>query len=243
MVHMLYKELKQQGYTVKKYIESDYTNPIDFYSAAYLPVNEYNKLLKNYRLYTDTIYSNTTVVGDIRLVRYYNKNVPLFDEPLLSELLQKEFCYKPSQLVPLKEYTAVYTRLWHNFALEIDETYDYIIFDGSLLHHPINDMMRNYKMDGEEAALHITSLLKALGKRSRQIIYLKTDNIYEQLKRAYLFRKQNSPTDDNIQFCQTRYKNDMTVLSCIDENYKIYNISNNGWQFARNQILMDLQKG
>lgn len=237
---MLYEELKRQGYNVKEYLESDYTNPIDFYCAAYLSFEEFKKLLESYKIHTDAIYSNTTVAGNIRLVRYCNKNIPLFDEPLLSDLKQKEFCFKPSRLVSIKQYTAVYTRLWSDFALALDETYDYIIFDGSLIHHPINDMMRNYKTDGAEASVHIKNLLKALGKRQRQIIYLKTDNIKEQLVKVRLLRGQEIPSDDNIRFWQERYKNDITVLSRINENYKIYNISNNGWESAKKQMLMDL---
>jgi len=65
-------------------------------------------------------------------------------------LMKKEFCYNPVDLVPLNEYTNAYKEVWSNFASALDDKFDFIIFDGSLLHHPINDMMRNYNITGEQ---------------------------------------------------------------------------------------------
>lgn len=237
MVRMLSKELKAKNYNVKSYIESDYTNPIDFYCTAYLTLEEYKRLCNEYKSSIDLIRDNMVILKDARLVRYYNKDMPLFDEPLLSEFSNREFCYKPTHLVSLIEYTAIYTELWKKFASTLDGSYDYIIFDGSLFHHPINDMIRNYNISAEQAIVHIKALLNALGVIEWQIFYLKTYNIAGQLARAYIERGQNVPTNEQIKFWHTRYKKDVIVLNNINGNYQILDISNNSWDLAKKEIL------
>lgn len=48
MVRMLSDNLCEKGYTVKSYLEFDYTNPIDFYCTAYVPKDKYKKLCAKY---------------------------------------------------------------------------------------------------------------------------------------------------------------------------------------------------
>lgn len=237
MVQMLSDELQQQGYVVKKYVEFDYTNPLDFYCTAYFTLDNYEKLCAEYKSFVGTIQSNTIPAGNARLVRYYNGDIPLFEEPLLSELCENEFCYKPKRMVPMKEYTSVYKEVWSNYASALDETCDFIIFDGSLLHHPINDMMRNYNIIGEQAIPHITALLQSLGLIKRHIFYLKTNNISGQLEKAHYNRGQSVPSDEQIQFWETRYKNDLIVLENMRENYQIYDVSCNNYDLVRKQIM------
>lgn len=241
MVRMLTDELKSLGYKVKEYVEFDYTNPIDFYCTAYLTLEVYEELCTKYKLVVDTLRANTIIAGDVRLVRYYDEDTPLFEEPLLSELAQREFCYNPVELVTLGEYTSAYINVWRNFSLSLDDTYDFIIFDGSLLHHPINDMMRNYKITGEQAISHVAGLLDSLGARKRHIFYLATSNISEQLIKAHDDRGQKAPTKGQIDFWETRYKNDMIVLDNIQEEFQVYDVSNNGWNLVREQILQKLK--
>ncbi len=241
MVRALAEDLTSQGYRVKAYAEFDYTNPIDFYCTAYLTAEEYRILCSKYTSDADVIKQNTIPAGDVRLVRYYNEDIPLFDEPLLSELVRHEFCYHPAHLVSLEEYTSAYKHVWENFASTMDDTCDYIIFDGSLFHHPINDMMRNYHISGEQAISHITTLLRALGERKRRIFYLQTNDIRSQLTRARIDRKQNIPTPEEVEFWQTRYRNDSIVLKAIDEICCVYDVSNENWNAIRERIKQTLQ--
>lgn len=74
----------------------------------------------------------------------------MFADPPLSELVRSEFCYKPAHPVPLCEYTAILTEVWRGFSESLDGTYDFILFDGFLLHHPLNDMIRNYHAAEEQ---------------------------------------------------------------------------------------------
>ena len=240
MVRMLSEELRKLGYYVREYEESDYTNPLDFYCTAYFPPDKFKELLTKYKSFAEAIQMNTVCAGNVRLIRYYNKDIPLFDEPLLSELSLNEFCYNPRQLVSIKEYTSVYKEVWSNWASALDEIYDFIIFDGSLLHHPINDMMRNYNIDGEQAIYHITTLLSSLNNIKRRILYMKTNNIGKQLTKAYSDRKQGTLTNEKIDFWEKRYKIDLIVLHNIREKYQIYDVSSENWDSVRKQILDNL---
>ena len=114
-----------------------------FYCTAYFRQEEYENLLSEFSEQSNDIKSNTIVAADIRLVRYYNGKTALFKEHLLV-LRKHEFCYKPNNPVALSEYTRVYKLIWEMFSQEANNQNDFIIFDGSLFHHPINDLMRNY---------------------------------------------------------------------------------------------------
>ena len=176
----------------------------------------------------------------MRLVRYYNEDTPLFDQPLLSELWDREFCYEPKNPVPLSDYTGVYQAVWRQYFSTPGQETDYLIFDGSLLHHPINDMMRNYHADKEQIFCHIRQLLGAMGHVERTIYYLRTDDIAAQLARAHADRGQNPPSAEEVDFWRQRYENDQFVLQSIDEKNKILDVSHNGWNNALEIILADL---
>ncbi len=242
MARSLSAELKNCGYKVETYVEFDYRNPIDFYCTAYLSLEEYEIICSKYQEQLEQIRRNTIFAGNVRLIRYYDGDTPLFEEPLLSDLMKKEFCYNPVELVSLNEYTNAYKEVWSNYSSVLDDRFDFIIFDGSLLHHPINDMMRNYNITGEQAAYHVIQLLDSLGKCHYHIYYLKTENIGEQLKRAHVDRGQKVPTEESIKFWEARFKNDMHVLSNIKEEYQIYDVSNEGWDMAKEKILSNLFK-
>ena len=236
MVSKIAKDLEEQGYKIKAYLEFDFANPIDFYSTAWMTESEYEALCLKYASERSIIRRYTMCVENGKLIKYYNQDEPLFQEPLLSELKEKEFCYKPEHPVSFAEYTSIYESVWKLFATGGDEAYDFILFDGSLLHHPINDMMRNYHITGEQAVSHIVTLLNALGNRKRYIFYLKTEDVASQLKKAHVNRKQHEPTEKEIDFWEKRRENDRIVLEKLNESIEIFDVSNDGWEQARKRM-------
>lgn len=240
MTRMLEKELQDAGYTVRIYAEFDFTNPIDFYCTAYLTHAETDALRRKYPAETETIRRYTIPAGEAVLVRYFDEDTPLFPEDLLEELRGYEFCWHPKRLVPLSAYTAAYRAVWQNFAAGLDGTYDYILFDGSLLHHPINDMMRNYRCTPEEALAHVKVLMDALGTVERQIFYLEPADIGVQLARAHRDRGQAEPDAEQIAFWEERGTKDHFVLENLGEAYTMYNVTEEGWDTVRGKILRTL---
>ena len=241
LVSRLTQWLSGQGYSVKSWVEFDFTNPIDFYCTAVVSSGEYEDLCSRYPASVETLRRYTVAADDdIKLVRYYNEDTPLFEQPLLSELWDREFCYEPKNPVPLSDYTGVYQAVWRQYFSTPGQETDYLIFDGSLLHHPINDMMRNYHADKEQILCHIRQLLGTLGSQERTIYYLRTDDIAAQLARAHTDRRQNPTSAKEVEFWRQRYENDQFVLQSIDEKNKILDVSHNGWNNALEIILADL---
>ena len=240
LVSRLTQRLRGQGYSVKSWVEFDFTNPIDFYCTAVYSSDEYEDLCSRYPESVETLRRYTVAADNVRLARYYNEDTPLFEQPLLSELWDREFCYEPNNPVLLSEYTRIYQAVWSQYFSTLGQETDYLIFDGSLLHHPINDMMRNYHADKEQILSHIRQLLGALGSLDRTIYYLRTDDIAAQLAKAHADRGQNPPSAEYVDFWRQRYGNDQFVLHSIEEDYRIFNVSNNGWNEALEMILADL---
>ena len=133
LVSRLTQRLRGQGYSVKSWVEFDFTNPIDFYCTAYFLSDEYEDLCNRYPSSVETLRRYTVAAEDVQLVRYYNNDTPLFEQPLLSELWDREFCYEPKNPVPLSEYTRIYKAVWRQYFSTLNQETDYLIFDGKTM--------------------------------------------------------------------------------------------------------------
>ena len=119
MARSLCKDLQTNGLSAKAYIEFDYTNPIDFYCVAYYPTEEYETLLAENHENETSIRANTIDAGSARLIHYFDEDTPLFEEPLLSVFMEREFCYNPRNPVSLEKYSDAYVAVWKNFAANL----------------------------------------------------------------------------------------------------------------------------
>ena len=222
-------KLRGMEFSVDRYCEGDFPNPIDFYATAYFKENEYATILERFSEFSEDIQANTVVANDIRLVRYYNQKTPLFTKPLLDELSKHEFCWNPCNLIPISEYTRVYKTIWEQFSEKSNNQLDYLIFDGSLFHHPINDMTRNYNASHEQIYNHITTLHKAVDSLHPQVIYLSSDDVSKRLKKARISRNQEPPSNEQIFFWEERKQKDLSVMRQLSIPYDIYDISQENW--------------
>lgn len=235
-VHMLTQRLKRRGYRAKAYAEGDDANPIDFYCTACLGIEEYATLFTRCASQRQQMERNTIDAGIVKLVRYRDDQSALFEEPLLSELASREFCYKPTRLVPPDVYSSACEEVWRQFSCGLDEAYDGIVFDGSLLHHPLNDMMRNYQITACEAKRHIRGLLRALGERKRRIFYLETQDTGTRLRSARMSRHQKPLEAEQIAFWESRHQMDRAVLNDIGERCDVLDITDDTWNEAIEQM-------
>lgn len=236
MVRALRDKLQKSGKTVQSYEEFDFTNPIDFYATAYVPNQRYHDLLRRHPGQSARIARHSIPAGEAVLVRYRDENAPLFAEPLLRELAEMEFCYKPAQPVPLRKYTDAYQAVWRRFDAGIDGSTEYYLFDGALMHHPINDMMRNNHASPEQAAHHVQSLLQCLTRGSWQVFYLVSDDLESQLSRARQDRRQAPPDQSQIAFWKLRGEYDVYALKHAVQKHQMLNISQLGYDGAFQQI-------
>jgi len=221
------------------YLEFDFANPIDFYCAAYFKQDEYADLFTEYNQFAGDIKNNTIFAGDMRLVRYYNREMPLFAEPLLTVLLKREFCWKPANPIPFSEYTRVYKSVWKQFAQNPGTQFDYLIFDGSLFHHPTNDMMRNYNASCDQVIHHVNTLIETVNLLHPRVVYLSSDSVAGQLHKARISRKESPPTEEQIQFWEKRKQVDSTVMKQLSILYDIFDISKGNWDDYINAVIDD----
>ena len=207
------------GTNVRAWVEFDHTNPIDFYCTAALSGATFDALTARFPEQREALLCNAILAGNWRLVRYYHGDDPVFPQPLRSELAAHELCYHPSKPVSLETYSEIFTAVWRSFAARLDiYEEDFLLFDGSLLHHPINDMLRNYRVTEAQARRHVTALLAALGSVPRQILYIQTEDIPVQLAKAHAERGQPAPTREEAAFWETRRRYDSFVLSGLSEH-------------------------
>lgn len=237
LTQKLRNKLREMGFSVDYYLEFDSTNPIDFYCVAYFKQDEYFDLLKKHTESAVAIRDNTIFADDIRLIRYYKGDIAQFPAPLLGLLREREFCWNPIKLVPMTEYTRVYRILWERFAQNTDSHPDYLLFDGSLFHHPINDLMRNYNATPNQAAEHVHTLLDAVSSLHPHIIYLSTDNIAERLYKAHISRGETPCSKEKIKFWEARKQSDLTVMNQLSTPHKFYDISQENWDALLPEIL------
>ncbi len=174
MVAALEERLRASGYTVRSFLEGDCANPIDFYATAYLTAEHYAALCQAYPGEAPRMWQHTIPAGNAILVRYRDGNRPLFSEGLLQALREWEFSYRPSHPVPYEDYARVYQTMWTAFDQAADGSIDCYLFDGALLHHPLNDLIRNYGATREQAAAHVWMLLGCLRHLHPTVCYLST---------------------------------------------------------------------
>ena len=227
--------LREAGRSVEAWAEFDFANPIDFYCTAYLPAVEFAELPLRFPGQAEALRRHAVPAGEAVLVRYYDGDTPLFPEPLLSELAGREFCYHPRRAVPMEAYTAAYRAVWKRFAARSREDVIYL-FDGSLLHHPLNDLLRNYRAAPDAMAAHVRHLLGALGGALWQVFYLRTNFLPGQLARAHRDRGQEPPTDGELAFWRERAARDRYVLREAVGTWREWDIDG-GWDEAREGIL------
>lgn len=242
LVKALQKRLQADGYTAKSYAEFDFTNPIDFYCTAYIPYERYQNLCQRYPKQIAQIRRYSIPAGEAVLVRYFDEDTPLFSGSLLSELSEMEFCYRPPHPVPLADYSKAYQAVWESFDRSIDSSVDYYIFDGSLLHHPLNDMIRNYSASREQAAMHVEILLKCLKKAPASVFYLFTEDIAGQLFLAHQNRLQAPPDSSAVSFWEKRREYDDYVLNCSVPDHHMMNITRYGYEVIYENIISAIQE-
>ncbi len=229
--------LRSRGAAVRLYLEGDGRNPLDFYAAAYLAADEFSALCERFPGDAATLRTNATAAGDAFLVRYRDGDAELFAEPLCAELAAHEFSYKPPRPIPLERFTDAYGHVRRGFArsLECDPT-DYCVFDGSLLHHPLGDLIRNYDASPEQAVLHIKVLLNALSGVNFEVFYLFSSDPASRLHAARAARGQSPASRETLDFWLRRAELDAFVLRrCLPHAARL-DISD-GWQAAFDQAL------
>lgn len=175
-------------------------------------------------------------------MRYMDFERQYYSPEIYEYLKEREFCYNPVKPLPLVKYTEVFSDLWKRFAKSEQTAWDYVIFDGSFLHHQINDLIRNYSASEEDINKHLTEIVRAVGVLNPNIFYLSPQDVGEQLRKALDNRGKTAPTKRDIDFWQTRKDMDLRVLKRLSVQSYVLDIANNNWDSVPDTILMSITK-
>jgi hypothetical protein len=125
--------------------------------------------------------------------------------------------------LPFAEFSETYSQCWRDFAKKQFRK-DFMLVDGTLLHHQINDLIREYAMPNEAIADYLSSLLNIIQHLNPVIFYLSSDDVGKRLAQARESRKQSVPTGEQIAFWENRKRVDLCVLDKLPVELHILNV-------------------
>jgi len=239
-VSLLKNKLCELGYKTSYHLEGDPDSPLDLCWVSYLAELEYKKILSSYPEFADELSKNIVFQSDYVLLRYQTGRTALYSTELHEKLHQQEFCYNPTNTVQLSKFTDVFLDLWKRFAASDETDCDYAIFDGSLVSHMTNDLIRNYNAREDELVKHLEGLLQTIHHLNPIIFYLSSDNVSERLIKARISREQTPLTNEQIAFWQRRKEMDISILPNLSVHAQIIDISNENWDFAISEMLSQI---
>lgn len=241
-VNLLAKRLRDLGYSVSSHLEDDADGPLDLCWTAYLTKEEYDSIAIAYPAYADKLAQSIIEQSDYILLQYQIGSTPLFPPELHHELCKREFCYNPvNSIVPLSTFTEVFVARWQKFVHSKEAaSVDFAVFDGSLISHMTNDLIRNYNASKDQVLHHLEHLIQAVLSLNPVIYYLASQNVCQQLIHARESRGQAFPTDTQIKFWEQRMRMDLSVLPELSLDAHIADISNKDWQLIISKIITNI---
>lgn len=234
----LHEALNRNGHQASCHLEGDTDNPIDLCWFAYLTKSEFQKLILAYRPFADELAARSIAENDYVLVQYQNRQTMFYTPELYEYLKKREACYKPAAPVPIDAFTAIFQNRWRRFLDSDHAECDYAVFDGAFLHHPINDLLRNYDASDEELFKHMKTILQMITPLNPVVFYLSSENVEERLRKATLSRGQNAPTMDQICFWENRKRCDLLMLENLPMESHIINLTQDNWDDVVQNIWM-----
>jgi len=129
--------------------------------------------------------------------------------------------------IPIIDYFETYKQYWQIF-MENEFDSDFMIIDGGLLHHQINDLIREYSASDIVIADYLSNLLTIIQPLNPILFYFSSDNVGKRLIQARISRKQSAPTIDKIKFWENRKRVDLFVLERLPIKTHMIN-TGNGW--------------
>ncbi len=148
--------------------------------------------------------------------------------------------YPPA--IPLTAFSEIYLQCWRNFIKSNYEKDSILILDGTLLHHQINDMIREYDASDEVIADHLSKLICVIQQLNPIIFYLSSHDVGQCLAKARKNRSQSIPAKEQIAFWENRKRVDLYILDKLSVESHILNIDK-GWEIILETMTFMIMKG
>ena len=129
--------------------------------------------------------------------------------------------------ISIEVFFETYKQCWQAFT-ENEFNSDFIVVDGTLLHHQINDLIREYSAPDIVITNYLLDLVTIIRPLNPILFYLSSNDVSERLIQARISRKQSTPTNDYIAFWENRKRIDLLALERLPIKTHIINVAN-GW--------------
>lgn len=232
----LYKKIINQGYSASFHVEGEANNPLGLCWTAYLTNAEFEHILSAYPDYAEELHSNIIYQEEYVLLRYQTGKIKLYSIELYNELQKHEFCYNPTNIVPISKFTEIFSNRWKQFLISEEIKQDYIIFDASLISNMTSDLIRNYTASAEEIIQHINKLIQIILPLNPIIFYLSSNDVRERLIKARYSRGQIPLINEQIIFWEERKQMDLNVIPKLSIEPIIIDITDSKWDSAIDYI-------
>jgi len=127
-------------------------------------------------------------------------------------------------VMSILSFCKTYAQCWQNFKENQLEKDMVTILDGTLFHHQINDLIREYNANDDVITNHLTNILYIVQQLNPVVFYLSSGDVGQCLRQARKSRNQSLPTEENIAFWENRKRIDLYVLDKLSVESHILNI-------------------
>jgi hypothetical protein len=225
------------GFSSECYLEADINNPIDLYWYAYVEKHEYDNLLKANAAFADEITLNTVTEDNYYLVRYQDFDKKYYSPELYTYLKEREVCYRAENPISFGMFSAIFINRWRGFLASPAMKNDYAIFDGSLIAHQANDIIRNYNASDEMLISYFSTICKLIAPYKPLAFYLESDDIWERIYEASVSRCSSIPPKEQVAFWENRKRVDLMILESLPIESHRFNITGSKWASAVDAML------
>ena len=168
-----------RGEKVKLFSEGD-AHPADMAWNAYIPIDEYELLLKNNVQYEEVIKEHSSIEEDYALVAYTKLGLTPGENGLM-EYFENHEVYDGR--VTLDTFTKLHLNRWQQFGDNADEN-TIVIFECAYLQNHVNELMGFYNKDVDFITDYLKRLIKTVEKLNTKLIYLAQPDISETIDRV-----------------------------------------------------------
>jgi len=169
-------------------------NPIDLAWCAYVPINKYNELLKQYDSISDRIKERTALEGEHAIVEYtqVHRGQSFYDE------LQNYEIY--GGRIPDDNYFQITTNRWKTFGKKSRS--ECSIMESAFLQNNIMELLFYRCIDEAEIISHTKSLIDYVKSLSPIVIYLSQPNIRKTIQHIADERSDWNWIEGMITYCE-----------------------------------------
>ena len=169
--------LSTNGVKTKVYTEGQ-LNPVDLAWCAYIPIDNFDIILRSYPQYQKVIRENAHFENDHAIVAY--TQFPIID-PELYKLLESYEVF--NNRVGFDVFQSLFSKRWGNFSKQTEKSDELTVFECAYLQNQLCELIYFYNMDQSNIEKYILTLTDTIKNINPILFYLNQPNINEHIRR------------------------------------------------------------